>query len=177
MASMFSGQYDSVKANDAAIEAAKRNAEQVAKQEDSPVRLITTTKQKDGRDDLRWGFLLKTMVLGVDRDGDDITSCVIEPIDPPAKDSTNEAGKASKRARRGRWEAIILDAVTTVPMEVPSMTVNQFIDHCLAMTCDPEEGKRDTRRQHLQRALVKLTKSTAEDVTFIIDRGMVILPS
>lgn len=149
---------------------------EVAKQEDSPVRLITTTKQKDGRDDLRWGFLLKTLVLGVDRDGDDITSCVIEPIDPPAPENKDEP-KPAKRIRRGRWENIILDAVVSVPMEVPSMTINQFVDHCLSMTVNPPEGERDTRRQHLSRALTNLAKSKADDVTFIIDRGMVILPS
>lgn len=152
---------------------------EVAKHEDSPVRTISIAKQKDGRDDMRWGFLLKTMVLGTDRYGDDITSCVIEPVDPPAAVSKEEAAeaKAAKRIRRGRWENIILDAVASVPMEVPSMTVQQFVDHCVGMTVDPEEGSRDTRRQHLIRALTNLARSKADDVTFIIDRGMVILPA
>lgn len=41
-------------------------------------------KAKDGKDGEEHGFRLKTVCLGTDDDGDDITSCVVEP-DPSAK--------------------------------------------------------------------------------------------
>lgn len=44
-------------------------------------RLVTLTKSKDGRDGLFWGFGLKTVRLGIDSDGDEVSSCVIEPIE------------------------------------------------------------------------------------------------
>lgn len=44
-------------------------------------RLLTVRKMKDGDDDKQWGFKLNTITLGVDDDGDDVTSCVIEHVE------------------------------------------------------------------------------------------------
>lgn len=42
------------------------------------VREAKVTKQKDGEDGAKWGFVLRQVLLGRDADGDPITSCVIE---------------------------------------------------------------------------------------------------
>ena len=50
------------------------------------VRTITATKVRDGEADRVLGaFQLDVLVLGQDEDGDDITSCALEPTDAPAK--------------------------------------------------------------------------------------------
>lgn len=50
-------------------------------------RLFTVTKQKDAEDRLTRAFVLKQVVLGVDEEGDRITSCVVADIAPPAEAS------------------------------------------------------------------------------------------
>lgn len=62
---------------------------EVIRPEDSETRLLRTSKQKDGRDDLRWGFDLEEIILGFDADGDEITSVVaVEAEVPEWRDET-----------------------------------------------------------------------------------------
>ncbi|ABE29335.1 AAA domain protein [Paraburkholderia xenovorans LB400] len=48
---------------------------------DGGVREWTLVKSKDGCDGLRHTFRLRSVEVGVDDDGDPVTSCVIEPLD------------------------------------------------------------------------------------------------
>lgn len=69
---------------------------EVKRDKDSDQRSITTSKQKDGEDNISYGFKLRTVVMGQDEDGDDITSCVVEynnagPVQKPKKLGTNQA--------------------------------------------------------------------------------------
>jgi len=60
------------------------------------VRTITATKVRDGEADRVLGaFQLDVLVLGQDEDGDDITSCALEPTDAPTR-----AGKPVKPTNR-----------------------------------------------------------------------------
>jgi hypothetical protein len=43
------------------------------------VREAETIKQKDGESGKKWRFVLPAIAIGKDRDGDDITSCVVRP--------------------------------------------------------------------------------------------------
>lgn len=52
-------------------------------EERSGVRTVSVTKQRDGRTDLRFSFQLTVVELGRDGDGDEITSCVVEPSTAP----------------------------------------------------------------------------------------------
>jgi len=56
---------------------------------DGERRLMRITKQKDGRDDLEFGFSLLSVGLELDEDGDMVESCVIDhtglPPEKPAK--------------------------------------------------------------------------------------------
>lgn len=45
------------------------------------VRQVTVAKLKDGEDGKSWRFVLPSVKLGIDEDGDDITSCVIADPD------------------------------------------------------------------------------------------------
>jgi hypothetical protein len=67
-------------------------------------RSITVTKIKDGPGEGKeYAFRLNTVVLGLDEDGDEITSCVVE--------HTEGAGAARGPAEAGRVRAAVLDAV------------------------------------------------------------------
>jgi len=61
----------------------------VKRDEDCAQRSVTITKMKDGEDNAAQGFQLRTVVMGTDEDGDDITSCVVE---------YNGAGQVTKGA-------------------------------------------------------------------------------
>lgn len=65
----------------------KRNAE---------TRSITTTKMKDGREGLSYIFNLHTVVLGIDEDGDDISSCIVEFLGPGTVETADKKKKTGK---------------------------------------------------------------------------------
>jgi len=145
---------------------------EVTRDEETGERGIHTRKQKDGDDSLSWGFKLTTVLVGLDQDDEEVSSCVIVdtgPIEP------RRPAEKSKRKTRGRWENLLLDAITTLPMETADMTIGAFLDHAMTMTVAPDEGKRDTRRQHLQRAFVALSKDKGDDIPFFTDHGKIIL--
>jgi hypothetical protein len=59
-------------------------------QNDDGYRAALVTKQRDHNGGEEFGFALKSVTIGVDEDGDEITSCVVEESDA-------ETGKRSKR--------------------------------------------------------------------------------
>lgn len=61
-------------------------------------------KQKDGEEGKAYTFRLAKSVLGQDEDGDEITSCVVEPVDASAVDNRSEP-------ELKRCEKIALDAL------------------------------------------------------------------
>jgi hypothetical protein len=102
---------------------------------DGDSREVRVRKQKDGDDDGAFPFVLKVVELGVDEDGDPITSCVVEHVEPPARRRGEPAGDVQKivyRAAPGTVDEVITRAVEQMPH-------------------DPQ--KRDKRREHARRAL------------------------
>ena len=61
------------------------------------VRTWTLVKQKDGESKLSGSFVLKRVVLGKDEDGDDVSSCVVLPL------QTAAAASAVKRVVPDGW--------------------------------------------------------------------------
>jgi archaellum biogenesis ATPase FlaH len=59
-------------------------------------RSITTTKMKDGREGLSYIFTLHTVVLGIDEDGDDISSCIVEFLGPGTVETEDKKKKTGK---------------------------------------------------------------------------------
>lgn len=53
---------------------------------DSGDRMATVVKQKDGADGAEFGFRLAPVVLGLDEDAEEVTSCVLEHITAPSKE-------------------------------------------------------------------------------------------
>lgn len=50
---------------------------------DGTCHLLRNSKQKDGEDGARWGFALRQVMIGMDADGDEVTSCVVIEAEIP----------------------------------------------------------------------------------------------
>lgn len=104
------------------------------------------TKQKDGEDGLEWGFDLDVVQLGDNKFGKPITSCVYMP--------SNSIPIAEIRERQiGLNEQRVLDVFKAmgssyVPLE------DLITEAIKGLIQDPQ--KRDTRRQHIVRAISAL---------------------
>lgn len=99
--------------------------------EGGSTRRATVMKQKDGPDGVSLNFTLRTVVLGVDEDGDEVTSCVVEeadsgtvtlPIDPRAR--------AITKLRDGPRLVLrmIGDGIAAVGIAVPDFIPDAVID-------------------------------------------------
>lgn len=125
---------------------------EVTRDEQTGSREIRISKMKDGEDNLRWGFKLETLTVGVDQDGDPETSCVVIEADARKSDEPAKAGK-----RRGRVENHLLEMLETFG-DRSMVPVAEFVAAAANALPAPEEGKRDTRRQVVTRALDKLSR-------------------
>ena len=136
------------------LKAAAEAQLEVVRDEDSGQRYMRVEKMKDGEDGAKYGFKLEVVQVGTDEDGDAITSCVVVPVEhvPTVKDS----GKGLKR--RGRIENHVLEVVATLEPEMQTIKVDDLVKRAVDMLPPPEDGKRDTRRQHVTRAIETLGK-------------------
>lgn len=66
----------------------------------APQWLMEVTKQKDGRDDLKFWFSLRPIHIGTDEDGEDITSMVVEHLPPTNPDGTPRQLSSASHPRR-----------------------------------------------------------------------------
>lgn len=113
-------------------------------------RLLRTGKEKDGPDDIEFGFALEVVPLGVDEDGDPITSCAVVEAEVP-----------SARILRvlGPNEEIVNAVVQEMAQaQTAGIEVAAVLREAVKRMPAPQEGKRDTRKQHAKRALETLCK-------------------
>lgn len=113
-------------------------------------RTATVEKLKDGEDGGAFGFRLQTIAIGMDEDGDVISSCVVEHCE-----ATNTLRRAKKMGpNEERVWAAVLD------LQKPgsdSVGVEQIITAAVEATpFDGAGGKRDQRRMRMGRALDNL---------------------
>jgi AAA domain/Bifunctional DNA primase/polymerase, N-terminal/Primase C terminal 1 (PriCT-1) len=121
-------------AADAEIEVSKNGDQRVA----------TVTKMKDGEDGMKFAFKLLPIELGVDADQEPVTSCVVEPAAVVTSGNRTEP-------RPGTVERTLFDAIRDDPSADGASSVSALIDAALPLM--PQPSGRDTRRQHLMRAL------------------------
>lgn len=121
-------------------------------------RALTITKQKDGEEGQDFCFKLLTVTLGLDDDGDPITSCVVDHVDGTAK-----AVRKAKR-KMGPVETIVYQTLLE-GMELDSGGMDR---EDLIMTSigkiDQEEGKRDRRRDRVVRALDEMIRAKRVEI-------------
>jgi RecA/RadA recombinase len=130
-------------------------------------REIVIEKMKDGEDGVRWGFKLETILLGLDDDGDDITSCVA--VEDDVRPAAIDDKKGVKR--RGRLETHLLEVMTTFPADA-IVRAEDLIRKACDMLPAPEAGKRDIRRQSVVRAIQNLSRE--KDGPLRMENGIVI---
>lgn len=124
-------------------------------------RILRTSKQKDGDDGASWGFELDVVDVGVDEDGDTVTSCVIKETE------VTLAGATSRRTL-GPVEKIV-DAAIKEIAEFQSEGIE--ISAIIEMARDSLErgnGRQDTRAQRIRRALETLCGD--ENAPYLINR-------
>jgi hypothetical protein len=112
-------------------------------------RSLRLSKNKDGEDNLQWGFQLDIVQLGVDEDLEPITSCVVveAQIKPP------QAGRPM-----GPVETVVHAVVMEMGQaQSAGIEVDAVIREAIKRLPEAEDGKRDTRRQRARRALATLT--------------------
>ena len=126
-------------------------------------RLLRVTKQKDGDDSGAWGFDLEPVVVGIDEDGDEVISCVVVGAPVPA---VQEVGKG-RPAASGKWQVLVIEVVNEFALAQSRMAVADVVAEALRRAPPVETGKRDTRKQHVTRALNDL--STGDDAPYWID--------
>lgn len=105
-------------------------------------RYVRLSKQKDGEDDLRWGFDLEVVQVGVDEDLDPITSCVVIEAEVPTGKSKQFLGSRQK---------VLLSCFDELE-GAGDVVADQLINLAAGRLIKPEAG-RDTRRQHCKVAL------------------------
>lgn len=114
-------------------------------------RLLQLTKSKDGEDGLKWGFDLDVVQLGVDEDLDPITSCVVVEAEIPM------AGVGPLK-ELGPVERVVNDVIQEIAIsQTEGIEVGPVIAEAVRRMEPPKDGKRDTRKQRVRRALEKLT--------------------
>ena len=137
---------------------------EVARIEDSHVRVLRVSKQKDGDDTFEWGFTLETVMLGEDSDGDPITSLVVVPSEVP-KPVAEDKGKS----RYGKWENAVLDALSIWEGPTERVNYDTFAEHVLGLMPPGPDG-RDVRRQSIDRAIKSLGKKP--DAPIVMEHGL-----
>lgn len=144
---------------------------EVVRFEESAKRSIRVRKQKDGQDGEELGLRLEVVTVGIDPDGDEITSCVAVEAEVPVY---AEPDNTPKRKPLGPWEQVVLDTIAVLPPEVETLSLPAFAARVAEMAPTPEEGKRDTRRQHAVRAIASLAKKGDEVAGYFVQGNLVV---
>ena len=115
-------------------------------------RSVSVTKLKDGEDGAEFGFRLENVVLGLDEDGEEISSCVVEH---------NDSGRVQRgnKGPKGAVERLVIEQLEEqIGMGGGTVDVNVLMG--LVKSQMPlAEGKRDQRSAHIHRALESLRAS------------------
>jgi len=116
------------------------------------VRAMRTSKQKDGEDNVVWGFKLDTVNIGMDEDGDIITSCVVREA------ANGMPGPQKVGKPMGENEKVVNAVIQEMAAaQSAGIEVEAVLKEAIARMDKPEDGKRDTRRARAKRALESLT--------------------
>ena len=117
-------------------------------------RTATIPKMKDGEGGQKFGFKLAVVQLGLDEEGDPVSSCVVEHGEVVPKGSGREPKGANERTV---WRV----AGEMQGLDGTGPGIKELLDRCVNETpFDDGSGKRDRRRENLNRALNELISAT-----------------
>jgi KaiC/GvpD/RAD55 family RecA-like ATPase len=151
------------------IKAAADAQIEVIRHEDGQ-REIHLEKMKDGEDGLRFGFKLETVELGLDADGDMITSCVAVEADLPVAKTEDKPSRGV--VRYGANERHVLEVIESEYASAESASEAVFVARCAELLPKPDAGKRDQRLFLMRRAVQSLVKR--KDGPIAVEHGRVI---
>ena len=137
---------------------------------DDGQREVRTAKLKDGKDDQHWGFKLETVVVGVDEDGEAVTTCVVVDAEAPKTATPTNSDKRVKR--RGRLETHVLEMISTLGTR-DTVPLAELVTVCSDAMPEVPTDKRDTRRQSVTRAIQSLSRE--KDGPLRIEGNLVVL--
>jgi hypothetical protein len=109
---------------------------EVVRREDG-MRILRNSKQKDGADDGEWASTLEVVNLGLDQDGEAITSCVL------ASCVLTKPQRARSTKPRSKWGKLVWEALQTFATEVVDTAALKRAARDLVPP--PGEGERDRR--------------------------------
>jgi hypothetical protein len=133
-------------------------------------REIHLEKMKDGEDGVRFGFKLEIVELGLDADGDMLTSCVALEADLPVAKAEDRPSKGV--VRYGANERHVLEVIESEYAAVESVSETLFVARCADLLPKPDAGKRDQRLFLMRRAVQSLVKR--KDGPIAVEHGRVI---
>lgn len=115
-------------------------------------RTLRFSKQKDGEESSELPFNLLPVVLGLDEDGEDITSCVVQTAQsvPKHERRVEPKGNVQKIVVRVMHDLMGFEGAEGRVLHT------DLIEHAVNQLLAPEPGKRDARRQHVMRAIETL---------------------
>lgn len=118
---------------------------------DGDRRALRVSKLKDGEDGDELGFRLQPVVLGLDEDGDEVTSCVVDHLDDGVKLQRRRA------APMGSVQRVVMRVLHELAgLGLGAVLVTDLIDGAVQQMVPPERGKQDKRRAHVGRAVEAL---------------------
>lgn len=151
------------------IKAAAEAQLEVLRDEETGARQLRVDKMKDGEDGKRYGFRLETLVLAMDEDGDEVTSCAVVEAEVPAP---RAKGTRGGRVREyNKWETILIETGRQFP-SVTMVPRRPFMDKALTLVPQTDEysGRHESQ---LSRALETMAK--VPDGPVGLSKGLVIL--
>tara|TARA_R110000868_G_scaffold304136_2_gene564641 strand:+ start:1029 stop:3206 length:2178 start_codon:yes stop_codon:yes gene_type:complete len=135
---------------------AATDAELEITRHDNGLRSAKATKMKDGADEAEFPFRLHVVNLGLDEDGDPITSCVvIETDEKPPTENSSEDRKVKKFTE---MEDHVMAVIMARDDKTKSMLEIDLVDLAASSFEAPLEGQHDTRAGRVKEAIESLVK-------------------
>lgn len=108
-------------------------------------RVAMASKQKDSVDGEQWPFKLTRVVLGLDDEGDEISSCVVTHTEDIAPSGNGKARPS------GKYEPIVLETLQKMSVGT-SVDLDDLLAGCIKHLAQEADG-RDTRKRNAKRGL------------------------
>lgn len=140
---------------------------EVVRDELSDRREIRLTKMKDGGEDgLRWSFKLEPLATGMDFDGDVLTSCVVVACEGATREAAKIASENVAR-RYGPIERHVLEILALVDPAETTIRRDELVTLAVESLPEADPGRRDTRRQLVNRAITTLAKGPDAPISVV----------
>lgn len=123
----------------------------------SGARAMTVTKMKDGITGRTYAFRLKVIQLGIDADGDEITSCVAVQEGASSVLKPVQAEPPSDDRVRGIWQEKVMRHIGDHLKAGLTLKVLDVVQ-AVVDASPPTGGKKDRRRDNVTRAITELEK-------------------